>query len=100
MFRIFPQNQEKKTVLFRVLISTVSFFLSSKKNSKIGKEKKVNACEMHIILSGRAVPTRAHHRAANDDDDDEEEDEEEEDKEWTWTECSTRTMGRKKFSTI
>ena len=36
----------------------------------------------------------------DDDDDDEDEDEEEEDKEWTWTECSTRTMGRKKFSTI
>ena len=36
----------------------------------------------------------------DDDDDEEEEDEEEEDKEWTWTECSTRTMGRKKFSTI
>ena len=36
----------------------------------------------------------------DDDDEEEEEDEEEEDKEWTWTECSTRTMGRKKFSTI
>ena len=80
MFRIFPQkSKEKKIVLFRVLISTFSFFLSSKKNSKIGKEKKVNACEMHI-LSGRAVPTRAHHRAANEDDDDEEEEEEEEER--------------------
>ena len=39
-------------------------------------------------------------KCVEDDDDDEEEDEEEEDKEWTWTECSTRTMGRKKFSTI
>ena len=35
-----------------------------------------------------------------EDDDDDDEEDEEEDKEWTWTECSTRTMGRKKFSTI
>tara|TARA_B100000519_G_scaffold168193_1_gene152817 strand:- start:180 stop:314 length:135 start_codon:yes stop_codon:yes gene_type:complete len=35
---------------------------------------------MHKILSGRAVPTRAHHRAANEDDDDEEEEEEEEER--------------------
>ena len=33
---------------------------------------------MHKILPGRAVPTRAHHRAGNEDDDDEEEEEEEE----------------------
>ena len=36
----------------------------------------------------------------DDDDDDDDEDDEEDSKEWTWTECSTRTMGRKKFSTI
>ena len=42
-------------------------------------------------------------KCVEDDDDDEEEDDEddeEDSKEWTWTECSTRTMGRKKFSTI
>ena len=39
-------------------------------------------------------------KCVEDDDDEDEDDEEEEDKEWTWTECSTRTMGRKKFSTI
>ena len=34
---------------------------------------------MHI-LSGRAVPTRAHHRVANEDDDDDDEEEEEEER--------------------